>query len=335
VEERVVVGNINWNMKKYLIILFAIALFGCNSQQEKKDSKHIPTIGVLDLLQDETLAQARKGFYDALAKGGFSEKDSTLKVIYRNAQGDQPTLLQACDYLISQKVDLIATIPTISTIVTAQKTKDIPIFMMVSPSPKLAKLLDANGNPPKNLFGAYETLDYIDSSVALIKSIFPKTKKVGVIYNQAEPQSADAFQEVKDKCKDLNLQMEILPVNNSSETQLAVQALINKGIDAFFAMPDNAVFASFETIAKACDEKKIPVFTCEVGLVARGALVSYGADFYQWGIQAGEQAAQFLKFNSTNDLKAEHVKIRKKVYNKETAAKYSLQFDASFESYQK
>jgi putative ABC transport system substrate-binding protein len=126
-----------------------------------------------------------------------------------------------------------------------------------------------------------------------------------------------------------------LPVNNSSETQLAVQALINKGIDVFFAMPDNAVFASFETIAKSCDEKKIPIFTCEVGLVARGALVSYGADLYQWGFQVGEQAVQFLKSNSLNDLKAEHVKVRKRVYNKETSAKYNLLFDASFEAYQK
>ena len=322
-------------MKKYLLIFLTIAFFACNSPQEKKDSKHIPVVGFLDLLQDETLAQARKGFYDALAKGGFREKDSSLKIVYRNAQGDQPTLLQACDYLISPKVDLIATCPTISSIADAQKTKDIPIFMMVSPSPKLAKLLDANGNPPKNLFGAYETLDYIDSSLALIKTIFPKAKKLGVIYNQAEPQSTDAFEEVKNKCKELNLPMEVLPVNNSSETQLAVQSLISKGIDVFFAMPDNAVFASFETIAKSCDEKKIPIFTCEVGLVARGALVSYGADFYQWGMQAGEQAVQYLKSNSMKDLKAEHVTIRKKVYNNKTAARFGLQFNSSFEAYNK
>ncbi len=322
-------------MKKYLILLIAFSIFGCNNSQEKKETKHIPVVGFLDLLQDETLAQARKGFYDALAKGGYSEKDSTMKIVYRNAQGDQPTLLQACDYLISQKVDLIATCPTISTITTAQRTKTIPIFMMVSPDPKQAKLVDADGNFPKNLFGAFETLDYIDSSIALIRKIIPKVKKVGVIYNQAEPQSTDAFNEVKNKCKELNLAMEVLPVNNSSETQLAVQSLISKGIDAFFAMPDNAVFASFETIAKSCDEKKIPVFTCEVGLVARGALVSYGADFYQWGVQAGEQAVQYLKSNSTKDLKAEHVTVRKKVYNAQTAAKYNLTFDSSFEAYHK
>ncbi len=320
-------------MKNYFAAFFALCLWACNTPQDKKETKCVPVIGFLDLLQDETLAQARKGFTDALAQGGFSERDSTLKIIYRNAQGDQPTLLQACDYLISKKVNLIATCPTISSITAAQRTKEIPIFMLVSPSPKLAKLLDADGNPPKNLLGAFETLDYIDSSVALIKNIFPNAKKLGLIYNQAEPQSADAFMEVKNKCKALNLPLEVLPVNNSSETQLAVQALINKGIDVFFAMPDNAVFASFETIAKSCDEKNIPVFTCEIGLVARGALVSYGADLYQWGLQAGKQAVLLLKNKSANEMKAEHVIVRKKVFNKTTAARYHLQFDASFEAY--
>jgi putative tryptophan/tyrosine transport system substrate-binding protein len=309
-------------MKNLTIIILLTFLFSCNNPTEKKS--FVPVVGFLDLLQDETLAKAKQGFFDALAKGGFSEKDSTLKIIYRNAQGDQPTLIQACDYLISQKVDLIATNPTLSTITAIQKTKDIPVFMMVSPSPSNAKLNDKDGKAPKNLFGVYETLDYIDTSVALIIKILPKAKKVGTIYNQAEPQSVDAYNEIKKQCDRSGLQLEFLPVNNSSETQLAVQSLINKGIDTFFALPDNTVFASFETIAKTCDEKRIPVFTSEAGLVARGALVSYGADMYQWGYQSGEQAAQFLKTKSLTGLKPELVKVRKMVFNKEVGAKYGL-----------
>lgn len=314
-------------MKNFSIFILLIFLFSCNTPTEKKAS--VPVVGFLDLLQDETLAKAKQGFFDALAKGGFSEKDSTLKVIYRNAQGDQPTLIQACDYLISQKVDLIATNPTLSTITAVQKNKDIPIFMMVSPSPANAKLNDKNGKAPKNLFGVYETLDYIDTSVSLIKYVFPKAKKVGTIYNQAEPQSVDAYNEIKKQCDRSGLQLEFLPVNNSSETQLAVQSLINKGIDAFFALPDNTVFASFETIAKTCDEKKIPVFTSEAGLVARGALVSFGADMYQWGYQAGEQAAQFLKTKSLAGLKPEQVKERTMMINREKLSKMGMSI-ASF-----
>ncbi len=116
-------------------------------------SKTVPSIGFLDIAEDATLAKARTGFLDALAKNGFSEKDKTLKVYFSNAQGEIAVLNQACDYLISKNVKLIAANSTLSTISAVQHTKDIPVCMMVAPRPDLAGLTDAQGNYPKNLFG--------------------------------------------------------------------------------------------------------------------------------------------------------------------------------------
>ncbi len=307
-------------MKKILLFLFSISLFACSNTQKNRD---VPVIGFLDAFEDATIAQAKEGFFASLKKNGFSEDQGTIKVLYRNAQGDIPTLVQACDYFISEKVDLIATNTTLSTITTVQKTKDIPIFMMVSPSPALAKLTDNKGAAPKNLFGVYETLEYIDTSVALIKMVFPKVKKIGAIYNQSEPQSISALNHLKKQAEILNMEIIALPANNSSETQLVVQSLLNEKIDAFFALPDNTVFASFEVLYKSCDNAKIPVFTSEAGLVKRGALAAFGADMYQWGFQAGQQAAKFLKTKNTKGLKPELVRVRKRVFNRAIAKKFS------------
>ncbi len=315
-------------MKKiaFLILVFV----SCNSSPEKKAEAKIPVVAFLDLLQDETLAQAKKGFFVALNDSGFKEADSTLHIIYRNAQGDQPTLLQACDYLISQKPDLIATNPTLSTITAVQRTKDIPVFMMVSPRPDLAKLTDAKGSAPQNLYGTYETLEYIDTSVMLIKSILPGAKKIGTIYNQSEPQSVDALNRIESECSKLGLTLEKLPVNNSNEAQLVVQALLRKKIDAFFALPDNTVFSSMEVIVKSCDDSKVPVFTSEEGLVKRGAVAAFGADMYQWGYQSGAQAATFLKNKSTQGLQPEMVRVRRRVCNEKKAKQYGLKFNETF-----
>ena len=306
--------------------LILVLLSSCHSPNKTK----VPVIGFLDLLQDETLAQAKKGFFSALKDSGFSESNHTIDVIYRNAQNDQPTLGQACDYLISQKVDLIATNPTLPTITAVQKTKVIPIFMMVSPRPDLAKLTDANGKAPANLFGVYETLEYIDTSVMLIKSLLPNAKKIGTVFNQSEPQSVDALNRIESECSMLGLQLEKLPVNNSNETQLVVEALLRKNIDAFFALPDNTVFSSMEVIVRDCDEKHVPVFTSEEGLVKRGAIAAFGADMYQWGYQSGAQAALFLKNKSTNGLQPELVRVRRRVFNPEKAKMYGITFDSSF-----
>ena len=314
-------------MKKIFFLFLVILNWGCNSKQTKSK---IPTIGFLDSFQDETLAQAKQGFFDALSENGFSEEKNTIKIIYRNAQGDIPTLTQACDYFISENVDLIATNTTISTITAVQKTKSIPVCMMVAPSPELAGLIDKNGKAPVNLFGVYETLNYIDTSVSIIKYLYPQTKKLGLIYNQAEPQSVAAYEHILQQCKNSRIELIALPVSNSSETQMVVQSLISKGINAFFALPDNTVFASFETIAKNCENAKIPVFTSEAGLVARGALAAYGADMYQWGHQAGEQAVKYLKNKSARLPQPELVKIRKRMLNKKVAEALSIKADSTF-----
>ncbi|MBK7966713.1 MAG: ABC transporter substrate-binding protein [Bacteroidetes bacterium] len=299
------------NRKSILFIILLTIPFIISSCQSNQN-KNIPIIGFIDYVEDATLAQARNGFYDALSASGFSEDRGTLKIIYRNAQGDQAVLLQTVDYIISQQPDFIATNTTLSTINTVQRTKEIPIFMMVAPRPDIAGLTTKAGENPPNLFGVYETLDYIDTSAALIQQLFPSAKKVGTIYSASESQSIDALNRLKASCEKMGITLETIPVTNSSETQLITESLLSKNIDVFFALPDNVIFSSFETIVKSCHDKNIPIITSEAGLVSRGALASFGADMYQWGYQSGMEAAKFLKEKSTKNLQPQLVNNRKK-----------------------
>jgi putative ABC transport system substrate-binding protein len=319
-------------LRTFALLLIILSLSACSTTEKKKE---VPLIGFLDFIEDPTIALAKKGFFDALKEQGFSEEKGTIAVEYANAQGDIPTLGQACDLILSKKPVLIATNITLPTITAVKRTKDVPVFMMVAPRPDIAGLTDATGKAPANLFGVYETLDYLDTSVTLIKQLRPSAKIVGTIYNQSEPQSVDAYNRLKAGCEKLGMQLEVLPVNNSAETQLVMQALLNKKIDVFFALPDNVIFASFETVLKSCDAANIPIFTSEAGLVARGAVASFGADFYLWGYQSGKQAAAFLASGKTTGLQPEIVAVRKRVYNVAYAKKYFITPDTSqFQSYQ-
>lgn len=319
-------------MKPYLpVILFALVLLSCGPSK-KAD---VPVVGFVDFLEDATLSQARTGFTDALKKDGFSEEQKTIKIEYRNAQGSLPTLTQIVSYFVSEKVDLLATCTTLSTLTSVQKTKTIPIFEMVSPTPERMKVLDANGKAPANLYGTMEDLQYIDTSFHIISQLLkPKGKKlvIGMIYNQAEPQSADAMQHIKELSDAAGIKLIALPLNTSADAQLVTKSLLGKNIDAFFANPDNTVFASFETILKNCNAANVPIFTSEAGLVQRGAVAAFGADIYQWGYQTGVQAAQFLKSGKTEGLKLEMVKVRKRVYNADAAKKYNIAIPANFEA---
>lgn len=309
-------------------LLLAI-LMGCSSTDNG-----LPTVGFVDAFEDSTIEQAKDGFLAALKEKGFSEEDQTINLIYRNAQGNIPTLTQIIKYLIAQEVTLIASNASLSTITALQNTKEIPVFMMVSPTPRLMKVVDSEGRAPANLFGVAENLAYIDTSFSIIpKLVTPKGPqlRVGLLFNQSEPQSVEAYERLQGLAGNLGVALISRPVNSTADVQLVTAALLNEEIDAFFANPDNTVFGSFETIIKSCNDAGVPVFTSEAGLVIRGAVAAYGADLYQWGYQAGEQAAAFLQSGSLKGLGWEMVKIRKRVFNRTAADRFGIIVPSNFE----
>src|SRR3954471_10927566 len=203
-------------MKRWILLTGVVLCIACNDQK----NTGVPVIGFADAFQDNTIEQAKTGFIDALRKSGFDEKKGTLKLIYRNAQGNIPTLTQIVKYFISQQVTLIATNPSLSTITAVQNTKDIPIFMMVSPTPQLMRVNSPAGNPPQNLFGTGETLDYIDTSFLLIpKLVKPKSGRltVGMIFNQSEPQSVESMERIKKLAAANNINLVYQPVNSTAD----------------------------------------------------------------------------------------------------------------------
>jgi putative tryptophan/tyrosine transport system substrate-binding protein len=318
-------------LQKYLTLaFFIILLVSCSSPKSK-----VPVVGFVDAFEDATISQARTGFTDALKKSGFSEAQKNIKIEYRNAQGDIPTLTQIVNYFVSEKVDLLATCTTLSSVTAIQKTKTIPIFAMVSPTPERMNVISSTGQAPANLFGAVEELAYIDTSFSIIpKLLKPKGARlvIGMIYNQSEPQSADAMNRIRLLADKLNITLVALPLNSSADAALVTKSLLSRNIDAFFANPDNTVFASFETILKSCNQAGVPIFTSEAGLVQRGAVAAFGADIYQWGYQAGEQAARYLKTHTTDGLRPEMVKIRKRVYNAQAVKKYNITIPPNFQA---
>lgn len=293
-----------------------------------------PTVAFMDAFKDDTIEQARIGFFKALSDNGYDENEGTLSILYRNAQGDLPTLIQSIKYAISKEVDLIATCPSLSTITAVQQKTNIPVVMMVSPTPEKMQLVDKNGNAPENLFGVAETISYIDTSFALIQKLVPKEEnplKIGLLYNQAETQSVNAYNRLKALSEAMGVILIAKPVNSSAELKLVTAALLKEEIDVFFANPDNVVFAGFETIFADCTAAGVPVFTSEAGLVARGAVAAYGPDLYAWGYQAGVIATKILN-GSTIDPQWELVQTRISVYNPQMAEKWGLKIPDSFSS---
>ena len=114
----------NWRF----ISLSLLLVIGCN----QKDT-NVPVVGFVDAFEDNTIGQAKTGFIDALEQAGYEEKKGTLKIIYRNAQGNIPTLTQIINYFIAQEVTLIATNPSLSTITAVQNNLELLVRLYETP----------------------------------------------------------------------------------------------------------------------------------------------------------------------------------------------------------
>jgi putative ABC transport system substrate-binding protein len=319
-------------MKKYLslfsasLVILSVCLvsLGCGEK-----TKSMPTIGYVQMLEDATIDEAKRGFITALQDEGY-EDGKNIAIDFQNAQNDMVLLNQILDKFIADKVDLIAANTTVATIAAVQKTNSIPVCMMVAPRPDIANLTKADGSYPKNLLGTYETLAYIDTSIALIKQVFPEAKTVGTAFNFTEPNSINARGRLMHMCDSLGLELVEASLASSNETQQVVESILTNDIDVFFALPDNIIFSSFETVYKLTNAKKIPIVSSEMGLVKRGALMAYGADFYEWGYQAGQSAVKVL--GGQKDVAPDKVKIRKRAYNPKTASELGIDPPEDFEA---
>lgn len=295
-----------------------------------------PVIGYLDAFQDNTLELAKDGFFDALEKEGYSEGKKTLQVIYRNAEGMESLLLPAIQYMESQNVLLIATCPSITTLIAYKNTVNIPIFANISSSPQGLGLKSDTLTDSihfKMFVGTVATNRYIDSSMAIISQCVQPKKgilKIGVLYDQSEIQSLNALATIRTYCLNNNINLVNIPVSNTNEVQIALENLIHQDIDLYFALPDNTIFSTFATIKKTCNQFHVPIFTSEGGLVRRGAVAAFGPNFYDWGYQTGLQAASFLKTRDINKIHWQLVSKLTKIYNPNEAAKFGYKFDDSF-----
>ena len=90
--------------------LTVVALAGCGKSTSAAADKSQVKVGVLQLIDQQALTAARKGFTEELAKAGY--KGKKIKLDYVNAQGDQSNLQTMSQRLKRDKNDVNLAIAT-------------------------------------------------------------------------------------------------------------------------------------------------------------------------------------------------------------------------------
>ncbi|MBT2681716.1 ABC transporter substrate-binding protein [Bacillus sp. ISL-35] len=311
-------------MKKSLAVLLSGAMLmlaacggGGNQASGEKKEKTVK-IGITQIVEHPSLDAAREGFIAALKDAGY-EEGKNLKIDYQNAQGDMNNNASIAQKFVSDKSDLILAIATPSAQAAVQATKDIPVLFTAITDPVGAELVQSMEKPGGNATGTSDTHpDAIKNTIAAIKKFVPGAKKVGIIYNNGEPNSVVNVKNAKEALEAEGLQAVESTISASSEVKQAAESMVGR-VDVLYIPKDNTVVAALESVITVANDKDIPMFVGEGDSVKRGAFASYGLDYHELGYTTGKMAVEILEGKKPADIPVGYPENLELVINKKAA----------------
>ena len=130
---------------------------------------------------------------------------------------------------------------------------------------------------------------------------FPKARKWGVIYHPEDPKSIYHVEEMRKTSKRLGMELIEATISSPAGAAQTAQSLAQK-VQALYVLLDRTSVSAFETVVKACNEKKAPLFSSDIEWVPKGAVASYGIDYFWVGHSAGKMAVRILKGENPGDI---------------------------------
>jgi putative ABC transport system substrate-binding protein len=255
----------------------------------------MPLVGFMKIVSHPALDAEQQGVKDALAEAGFIEGE-TVQFLEGNAEGDIATLTTIAQRFVDEGVDLIIATSTPALQAAFNATQDFegpPIVFNAVTSPYAAGIANAPDDHPSWVIGI-QALGPIADAMALIPAMMPDITTIGYIYNPAEANSVVNTEIATPAAEELGLTFEVATISNSSEVQTAAEALVARGVEAFFISTDSTVVSGLEALVKVANDNDIPLFANDPASAERGAAVALGLDYYQDGLDTGALAVGIL-----------------------------------------
>lgn len=249
-------------------------------------------LGIIQIVEHPALDAARNGFLDVLKEAGY-EQGKNLLVDFQNAQGDMSIAQTIARKFALDNKDLILAIATPTAQAMANADKDTPILITAVTDPVAAGLVKSLESPGTNVTGTTD-MTPVRKQFELLKRIFPKAKKVGILYNAGEVNSVVQAKLAEKAAKDLGLTLVHSTASNSSEVMQATQALVGRA-DVIYVPTDNTFVSAFEAVANVANKYKIPIIGGEESVVDRGGIATVGINYYKLGRQTGQMALKVLQ----------------------------------------
>lgn len=290
---------------------------------------HVYKIGVAHYSPEANQENCLRGFFDALRQAGF-EEGRNLEVTRTHAQGEISNIPAILKNLEASDCELVFVMTTPVLGAACSLLKDKPVVFSAVTDPVAAGAGKSLEDHLPNVTGT-GSFPPVGQLAEFIRLTLPKAKKIGTIYNAAEANSVKVIEVARELYPKAGFELEEATVASPSEVGSAAQALVARGIDAFYGQADNTVVQAFEALIQVSRDAGVPVFTDDPEAARRGAVACVGLGFYEPGVEAGKMAARILSGESPSDIPMRNVAQDEVWLNHEEAGRFGIVFPPGVE----
>jgi ABC-type uncharacterized transport system substrate-binding protein len=282
------------------------------------------TIGLAYFGPDEGTDTAIAGLMDGLRQRGLVEgRNLTVQKTHANGEiSGIPAILQSLD---ASSVDVIVpfSTPVLAAACASVHRKPVVFTYCSDPIAAGAGKSFEDHLPFVTGVGSFPP---VAEALTAMKLTFPKLKRIGTLYNNAEANSVKVVSVLRELCRKDGIELIEVPANATSEVVPAAQSLVARSVEVVYVPGDNTAYQAFDGLVSQLANGHVPLVIDSPEFLSRGALAVVGVGYYQSGFAAAEPLARVLAGEKPAAIPLRNVTEKKVAFNQDVARKLGITF---------
>ena len=219
--------------------------------------------------------------FEAIFERGLRELGYVIgKTVLIESRTPRPDELAAqAAELVNWKPDVLLAATSVRAVAAFKATRAIPIVMVNVSDPVALGLVASLGRPGGNVTGlSRQTFDIIGKTLQLLIELAPRTTRVGLLWNSAEPAGALQLQIAQRHADTLGLKLVPADAHGPDDIDAAFASLARQRVEVLLVNPTTDLFFHRQRIAELALQRGWPSMYSNVEFVQAGGLISYGPD---------------------------------------------------------
>jgi ABC-type uncharacterized transport system substrate-binding protein len=243
----------------------------------------------------------------------------------RDWKGDAKAAEEAARKFEQEKVNLIYTTSTNSTIAARRATAEIPIVFCVGADPVVVGLVESFAKSGGRLTGIYfPATGLTGKRLEILKEIVPKLRRVAAFYDPHNPVPNQSAKLAREASRQMGIQFVERHIATVEELQAGVRDLKNGEVDALFSVSDSIVNNQAQLIIETARVKRLPTMWDLQRNVVKGGLASYAVSYHEVGRLSAKYVQRILAGLRPNDMPVEGVDKFEFIINLKAAKQIGL-----------